>query len=260
MKIFVLAKQVPDPEKFPIGSFKADYRLSRDSFPKTVNPVDKNALELALTFTSSDNVEVLTVGPESAKDAIRDLLSIGAGSASMVCDGSLTGADLLSTASALSGLVKYRGDFDLILCAKQSTDAGNASLPAMVAEMMGIPCVCGAEKVELDGDDVIAHVPSDDGIKVWRVKLPALISVTKNINTPRLPSLRGMTKAMQVNINTYNLAQLGVLLPDIRMTSANIIQVHHLSKEIKTVIIEGETPQVSTKALLDALKERGVLA
>lgn len=260
MKIFVLAKQVPDPEKFPIGTFTTDYRLSRDSFPKTVNPVDKNALELALTLTSGDNIEVLTVGPECAKDAIRELLSIGAGDASMVSDGSLTGADLLSTATALSGLIKYRGDFDLILCAKQSTDAGNASLPAMVAEIMGIPCVLGAEKVEMDGDEVLAHTPTDEGIKVWRVKLPALISVTKNINTPRLPSLRGMTKAMQVNINAYNLAQLGVLLPDIRMTSANIIQVQHLSKEIKTVVIEGETPQVSAKALLDALKERGVLA
>lgn len=260
MKIFVLTKQVPDPEKFPIGTFTTDYRLARDSFPKTVNPVDKNALELALTLTSSENVEALTVGPESAKDALRELLSMGAGEASMVSDGSLTGADLLSTATALAGLIKYRGDFDLILCAKQSTDAGNASLPAIVAEIMGIPCVLGAEKVEFDGDDVIAHVPCDDCLKVWRVKLPALISVTKNINTPRLPSLRGMTKAMQVAISSYNLAQLGVLLPDIRMTSANIIQVQHLSKEVKTVVIEGETPQVSAKALLDALKERGVLA
>lgn len=260
MKIFVLAKQVPDPEKFPIGSFTTDCRLARDSFPKTVNPVDKNALELALTLTQSDNVEVLTVGPESAKDALRELLSIGAAEASMVTDGSLTGADLLSTATALSGLIKYRGDYGLILCAKQSTDAGNASLPAMVAEMMGIPCVIGAEKVEMNGDDVLAYVPSDDGLRIWRVKLPALISVTKNINTPRLPSLRGMTKAMQVNINTYNLSQLTVFLPDIRMTSANIIQTQHLSKEVKTVIIEGETPQVSAKTLLDTLKERGVLA
>ncbi|HNY62058.1 MAG TPA: electron transfer flavoprotein subunit beta, partial [Caldisericia bacterium] len=78
MKIAVCIKQVPDPEKFSAGSFEKDWRLSRDSYPKTTNPVDKNALELALQLAGQDPVEVITVGPEGAKEALREMLSIGA--------------------------------------------------------------------------------------------------------------------------------------------------------------------------------------
>ncbi|HOC80173.1 MAG TPA: hypothetical protein PLK43_01945 [Caldisericia bacterium] len=260
MKIAVCIKQVPDPEKFSAGSFEKDWRLSRDSYPKTTNPVDKNALELALQLAGQDPVEVITVGPEGAKEALREMLSIGASSAVHIKDPALEGADLLSTTIALSAAIKKRGPFDIIICGKQSTDAGNASIPSMLAEMLGLPSSTGCEKVEFVDGKLFAYQPGDLGMVVWKIELPCVLSVTKNINTPRLPSLRGMTKAMQTEIAMYDLQSLGIeSLPEGRLQPGNIIDSKRITREVTTQIFEGETSQVKTAALLMSLREKGLI-
>ena len=118
-----------------------------------------------------------------------------------------------------------------------------------------MPCVLGAEKVEVDGGTILVHVPSESGILVWRVPLPAVISVTKNINIPRLPSLRGMTKAMQTAITVFDLNTLGVELPEQKL---EIISQTPVKKEVKTQIIEGESASEKTQKLINALKESGI--
>ncbi|NTU61345.1 MAG: electron transfer flavoprotein subunit beta, partial [Caldiserica bacterium] len=133
MKIIVCAKQVPDPEKFPVGRYRDDNRLDRDAFPLAVNPIDKNATELALTFAGEDPVRVVTMGPSSAVPAIREILSLGVSSATHICDTALAGADLLKTAKVLAASIKKYGNFDLVVCGKQTTDSMNSSIPAMVA-------------------------------------------------------------------------------------------------------------------------------
>ncbi|NLI40000.1 MAG: electron transfer flavoprotein subunit beta [Caldisericales bacterium] len=260
MKIAVCVKQVPDPEKFSVGSFGKDWRLSRDSYPKTANPVDKNALELALQLSGQDPVEVITMGPENAKEALREMLAIGASSAVHVVDRALEGADLLTTAVVLSATIKKRGPFDMIICGKQSTDAGNASIPSMVAEILGSPSLTGCEKVEFVDGKIFASQPGDLGMVVWKIELPCVLSVTKNINTPRLPSLRGMTRAMQTEIATYGLQDIGIgNLPEGRLQPANMLDSKQIAREVATAIMEGETPQVKAAALLMSLREKGLI-
>jgi len=255
MRINVCVKQVPDPEHFPSGQYDARGFLARGLFQMATNPVDKNACELALALAGDDPVETYTVGPENAKQSLRDLLAMGATGASIVTDPLLEGADLISTALSLAAAMQAKGGFDMVVCGKQSTDAGNGSLPAVLAEMLSVPCVLGAEKVELDGETILVHVPMDGGVFVWRVPLPAVISVTKNINTPRLPSLRGMTKAMQTPIAMFDLDALGIQLP---VKKATIISQTPLKKEVKAQIIEGETTADKVGKLVLALKESGL--
>ncbi len=260
MRILVCVKQVPDPEHFPVGQYTKDMRLARGSFPRTANPVDKNACELALQLAGDDPIEVVTMGPSEAKEALRELLAMGAHEATHVCDPKLEGADIVTTALVLAAAIKKRGTFDLVVCGKQSTDAGNSSVPAVLAEMLDVPCAVGAERVSFEGEVFLAHVPSDRCTTVWRMDLPAVVSVTKNINTPRLPSLRGMTKAINTPINEFDLSTLELDLLDVRLTNCSVVDSKTITKEVSTTIFEGETPQVKAKALIDALRGKGVLA
>jgi electron transfer flavoprotein beta subunit len=256
MKIIVCAKQVPDPEKFPVGRYRDDKRLDRDAFPTTVNPIDKNATELALTYCGDDPVRVLTMGPASAVTAIREILSLGVGSATHVCDPQLAGADLLKTAKVLAAAINKQGAIDLIICGKQTTDSMNSSIPAMIAELLGIPSLLGVESATITDGFLEAKTISDNGLVTWKIQLPAVISVTKNINIPRLPSLRGMTKAMSIPIETLNVIDLGLQLDE---DSISITSQDAMSKQIETVIVEGENPAQKANNLVTLLKDKGVM-
>lgn len=255
MKIIVCAKQVPDPEKFPVGRYRDDKRLDRDAFPFAVNPIDKNATELALTFAGDDPVRVVTMGPSSAVSAIREILSLGVSNATHICDPLLSGADLLRTAKVLTATIKKYGVFDLVVCGKQTTDSMNSSIPAMVAELLGVPSLLGVEEAQIVDGFLEAKTLTDAGLTTWKLQLPAVISVTKNINIPRLPSLRGMTKAMSVPIDALDLTTLDLHLDD---ESLSVLSQEPVSRQIETVIVEGQTAVEKTENLVALLKEKGV--
>lgn len=219
--------------------------------------MDKHAAELALSLAQPQDIEAITMGPESAKEALRDLLAMGVGGACHVQDNLLTGSDLLTTAMSLAAAIKKCGDFDLVICGAKSTDAELGVLPAMLAELLGISSVLGVEKLEALEGEVRASVPSDKGVEVWKVKTPCLVSVTKNINVPRLPSLRGMTKAMQVEIVEYNFSDLEIEMPANRPRF-----MEHVVAESKAEVemIEGETSEEIAGKLFTALKLKGVIS
>lgn len=256
MKIIVCAKQVPDPEKFPVGRYRDDNRLDRDAFPLAVNPIDKNAAELALTFAGDEPVRVLTMGSAGAVSAIREILSLGVSMATHVCDPTLAGADLLKTANVLASAIKKNGAFDLVICGKQATDSMNSSVPAMIAELLGVPSLLGVEQAQIVDGYLVAKTITDTGLATWKIQLPAVISVTKNINIPRLPSLRGMTKAMSVPIEVLNLSELGVQLD---CQTLSIKNIEPISRQIDTVIVEGQNPSEKAESLVMMLKDKGVM-
>ncbi len=257
MKINICVKQVPDPEKFPLGQFTSSGRLIRDSFPKSTNPMDKNASELALNLTDNpDDITVFSMGPESAKEAIRDILAMGAGNGVLVSDPRLEGADLLATASALSHAMKKHGEFDVVLCGVKSTDSEMGILPALLADMLGVPFILGAEKVVIKGKNVFVSVSDDSGVYVWKTNLPCVISVTKNINTPRLPSLRGVNKAMKIDIDQYTVDDLEMDMPENR---PKLLEYEVISSQVNTEFIEGSNPDDIANKLITAIKSKGVL-
>lgn len=256
MKIIICAKQVPDPEKFPVGRYRDDNRLDREAFPLAVNPIDKNAAELALSFAGDEPVRVLTMGPSGAVSAIREILSLGVAAATHVCDPALAGSDLLTTANVLAAAIRKQGGFDLIICGKQTTDSMNSSIPAMIAELLGVPSLLGVEQAQIVDGVLDAKTITDSGMATWKIQLPAVISVTKNINIPRLPSLRGMTKAMSIPIEILSLSDLGVQSDNQTLT---ITRIEPVSRQIDTVIIEGQDPAQKAESLVVMLKDKGVM-
>ena len=158
-----------------------------------MNPYDLYAIETALVLTEKfgGTVEVITMGPPQAKEIISEAICMGAKCGTVLSDRRFAGADVLATAYTLSQGIKKAGDFDLIICGKQTTDGDTAQVGAEVAEFLNLPNVANVLSVKNVADGKITLLASqDDKLADMSVKLPCLISVDGDINTPRLPSFK----------------------------------------------------------------------
>ena len=191
MKILVCVKQVPGSNNVEVDPVTGV--LKRSGIPSKINPYDLYAIETALTLTErfGGTVEALTMGPPQAGAVIRETVCMGAKGGTVLTDRRFAGADVLATAYTLSQGVHKLGSFDLIICGKQTTDGDTAQVGAEMAEYLGLPNVSNVLSVEDMADGRLYLTASlDDKIQTLTVKLPCLISVDGDINTPRLPSYR----------------------------------------------------------------------
>ena len=152
------------------------------------------------------------MAPETGKEVVRKALAMGADDAVLLSDPGCAGSDVWGTAFALAAAIKKYG-FDLVICGSQSTDAGTGELPGALAEYLGVPGLTYARKLELDGTTVRVERETDSGYQKVSGPLPALVSVTKSINEPRYPSLKGIMGAKKKTIAAYALADLGLAQP-----------------------------------------------
>ncbi len=186
-------------------------RLNRNAVENVLNPFDEYAIEEALRLKESagadTTVTIVTMAPSSGVDIVRKALGMGADSAAMLSDDSIGGSDAMATAYVLAQAIKHVG-FDLILTGTQSTDAINSVVPAAVAEHLGIPVLTYAKKLTLKDGAVEIQRETENGY--WRVvaPLPALVSVTKGINEPRYPTLKGIMGAKKKEIAALTLASI----------------------------------------------------
>ena len=211
MNIVVLVKQVPDS-----GSQRAldpsDNTVTRASADNVVNEIDEYAIEEALTVRDAQGggeVTVLTVGPDSATDAIRKALSMGADRAVHVSDEALHGSDAVATSAVLAAALGQL-EYDLILMGATSTDGQMGVMPALLAERLGIPQVSGARKLTVEGSAVKVERQTDGGYWALEAPLPAIVSTWDTINEPRYPSFKGIMAAKKKPVETKTLADLGV--------------------------------------------------
>jgi electron transfer flavoprotein beta subunit len=207
LKIVVTVKQVPDPNSNL--TLEADNTLSREK-EVVLDPGDECGVEEGLQLKEAHGGEVVLVsmGPERAKDAIRKGLSMGADRGILITDPQLAGADALLTARALAAAIKPESA-DLVICATESYDGSTGMVPPMLAELLGIPQVSFAKKVEVDGSNIKVHRQTADGYQVVEVSTPALISVTAGIAEPRYASLKGIMAARSKEIKLIGLGDLG---------------------------------------------------
>lgn len=211
MNIIVCVKQTPDTtaEK----RLGADNRLDRVSVENILNPFDEYAVEEALRIKekSGATVTVLCMGPSTADSAVRKALAMGADSAVLVTDPALAGSDSLGTAYVLAAAIK-KLPFDLILTGMQSTDARTAQVPAAIAEFLDIPALTLASKLDVDLDSAggVARIQrqADGGFVTLEGTLPALVSVSKGINEPRYPGVKGIMQARKKEIKALSAADL----------------------------------------------------
>lgn len=191
MNILVCIKQVPGTSRVEVDPVTGV--LKRDGVASKMNPYDLYGLEVAMSLAEAygGEVKTVTMGPPPAKAIIVESICMGAKCGTVLSDRKFAGADVLATAYTISQGIRRMGDFDLIICGKQTTDGDTAQVGAEVAEYLGIPNVSNVLSVdEVRDGEIFVTASLDDKIVKESIKLPCLISVDGDINTPRLPSYK----------------------------------------------------------------------
>jgi electron transfer flavoprotein beta subunit len=220
MNIVVCVKYVPDAQgdrRFRDG----DHTVDRDGVDGLLSELDEYAVEEALTLAEAGGgtVTVLTMGPARASDALKKALQMGASAAVHVLDDALHGSDAAATSLVLAAAIG-KLEYDLVLTGMASTDGGMGVVPAMLAERLGLPQVTYAGKLELSGQGVRIERDGETDVEIVEAALPAVVSVTDQINDPRYPSFKGIMAAKKKPVQTWSLADLGIPADQVGLSAA----------------------------------------
>jgi electron transfer flavoprotein beta subunit len=261
MNTVVLVKQVPE-----IALVKVDEATNQIELPKgpgTVNPFDEYAVEEALRLREKHGgtVSVMSVGTDRTESALRDCLALGVDDAYLLSDDAFAGSDPQAIARVLAAGLKKLGAFDLILAGKQAIDSDSAQVPGAVAALLNTPQAMFVKKVEsVDGGKAVVHRQTEDGYDVVELTLPAVVSVVKEINEPRLPSLKGKMAAKKKAITKWNAGDIGVDTATVGGNSGSrTVKVTPPSPRPKGEKIEGETPDELADKLFAKLREKQII-
>jgi len=211
LNIVVCIKQVPGTTQVKINPETGT--LIRDGVEAVVNPFDEYAIEEALRIKERVGgvVKVVSMGPPQAETALRSAIAMGADEGYLISDRAFAGSDTWATSYTLSNAIKTLGQFDLIICGKQAIDGDTAQVGPGVAEMLGIPYVAWVRKIdEITDSHMKVERLMEEGYDIIEMPLPGLITVVKEINTPRMASLRGKMKAKSAKINIINASMMNV--------------------------------------------------
>lgn len=205
MNIIVMIKQVPDTSEVKIN--RETNTLIRDGVPSIINPFDMYAIEEALRLREQHGgkVTAVTMGPPQAAEALKAAVAMGVDDVVLVSDRAFAGADTWATSYTLAKGIRKIGNFDLVIAGKQAIDGDTAQVGPETADMLGIPFVAYIRKIEkIEAGKMTVERMMDEGYDVVETSLPALITVVKEINQPRLPSLKGKMKAKNLKVATLN--------------------------------------------------------
>lgn len=213
MKIVVCVKHVPDIQAE--RRFTPEGRVDRGRGDGTVNEVDENALEAAARIAEAAGegeveVVVLTMGPPVALDAVRRGLQLGADRGVLVSDEALAASDVFATARVLAAAVRRIGEVDLVLLGMAALDSLTSLLPAALAEELELPALTIASRLEVANGTARVSRELDELVEVLEAPLPALVSVTDGINSPRLANFKAIMAARSKPVETWSLAELGI--------------------------------------------------
>ena len=213
MKIAVCIKQVPETTEVRINP--ETNTLIREGVASITNPFDEFAVEEALLTKEKygGEVHVLTMGPPQAIEVLKNALAVGSDKVYLLSDKAFAGADTLATAYTLAKAIEKIGAIDLVICGKQAIDGDTAQVGPGIATRLGIPQLTYVSKVrEIDvaNKRIVVERLLENGREVVASSLPALITVVKDINEPRLPSLLGIKKAAKAQIPTWTAKDISV--------------------------------------------------
>jgi len=262
MKILVCVKQVPGSTNVEVDPVTGV--LKRSGIPSKCNPYDLYALETAFSLAErfGGTVETITMGPPQAAEVIREAVCMGAVRGTVLTDRKFAGADVLATAYTLSQGIRGCGEFDLIICGKQTTDGDTAQVGAEVAEYLGLPNVSNVLSVE-DCREGRLYLTAglDDKVLRQSVKLPCLISVDGDINTPRLPSYKIRRTLSDDAVKFLTFADFGDQEERHYGLTGSATQVERIFPPEKTgtkQTLQGDA-QAQADALLGLLQEKKML-
>ena len=262
MNMIVCAKQVPDPEA-PPASFKIDPATNKavppPGVPPVVSPFDEQAVEAALRIKDAKGgkISVITLGTGLIRDVVKKPLSMGADELILLEDPAFSEGDAWSTAYALAMAIKKVGQFDIVFCGRQAADTDAGQVGAAIAEILGLPSVTIAKKVEVtDGKAKVERVTAD-GFEVVEVSLPALITISNELGEPRYATIKGIMAAKRKEPIIWKPADIGA---DPGMIGAagsrsKMLRLFQPVKEGKCEIITGDNEEEAAGNLAKRLVE-----
>jgi electron transfer flavoprotein beta subunit len=214
MNIIVCVKPAPDPKRWDsIQLDPATKALLREGIPSVLGPLDKRALEegLRVRERQGGKVAAMAMAPQSARDNLVEALAMGADEAYLLSDRCFAGSDTWATSLALSRGIRKWGSFDLVICGEWSLDGSTGHVGAQLAEFLGIPNVGRVTAVEsIAGGIIRTKSVVERGTRIVETSLPALITVTRDINTPRFTSLLGVIEAEAKICRVWTSTDLGI--------------------------------------------------
>jgi electron transfer flavoprotein beta subunit len=259
MNIIVCIKQVPETQEVRLDP--ETHTLKREGIKSIINPFDLYAVEEGLRVKDAQGgtVTLITMGPPQAEEALREALGYGADGAVLVSDRAFAGADTWATALTLAKAIDKLGGADLIFTGKQAIDGDTAQVGPMLATIMGLPYVGWARKLTFSGDHTIeVERLLDHGYDAVEVSLPAVVSVVKEINEPRLPSFKAKIKAKKEAIPVWGLADLGLPAEDVGLMGSftQVVKVFPPPPRGESQVWEGDGPELAARTWA-RLKELG---
>lgn len=257
MHIIVCIKQVPNTTNVQIDPVTST--LKREGVESIINPFDEFAIEEAVRLKERTGAKttVITMGPPQAETALRDAIARGIDQGVLVSDRAFAGADTWATSYTLASAIKSLGAFDIILCGKQATDGDTAQVGPGIAEMLDIPHVAYVKKIEdIKPESIKIERMMEDGYDLIEMPLPCLMTVVKEINTPRLPSLKGMMNAKKAVITKLTAQQINALPANIGLTGSptQVMKIFSPPARPGGQVLEG-SPESVAATLVSKLKE-----
>ncbi|MCQ9205227.1 MAG: electron transfer flavoprotein subunit beta/FixA family protein [Omnitrophica bacterium] len=261
MRILVCIKQVPDTTDVKINP--ETNTLIRDGVASIINPFDMYAIEEGVLLKERFGGEVvaITMGPPQAQEALREAISLGVDSVIHLSDRVFAGSDTWATSLILAEAIKKIGDFDLVICGKQASDGDTAQVGPGIATHINLPQATYVRRIDtihLDTSPQIMVVERllEEGYELLELQLPALITVVKDLNTPRLPSLRGKMAARKVEIPTWSNKELNISEDKIGLKGSptQVVKIFTPPQKESGKIFEGDPEEATTK-LVEEIKD-----
>ncbi|HEX8968996.1 MAG TPA: electron transfer flavoprotein subunit beta/FixA family protein [Chloroflexota bacterium] len=258
MDIVVTIKQVPDPD-IPPTHFKVDPAARKVIPPAGVAPVmngyDAHALEAALRLREQlgGKVTVVSLGGDSARDTLKRAIAMGADAAIHVNDPSLNETDSATTAQALAAAIGKLDHVDLVLSGRQASDTDGGQVHLGVARYLGLPAVSPIQKIDDASDESLtAERIVEDGFQRLKIRLPALLGISSEINEPRYPPLKGIMAAGRAQIPVWTAADLGL---DAQSQRVELRRLYVETREARVELVEADSLAEAGARLADKLRE-----
>jgi electron transfer flavoprotein alpha/beta subunit len=264
LKIVVCVKAVPDPkEAHKIKIDPVTKTLMRSDVPLVLNLMDKNAMEAALQLKEQldAHITVLSMGPPPAGNVVKECLALGADHGYLLTDQAFGGADAYATAYTLAQGIEKIGEYDVVLCGMASSDGSTEWVGPQIATVLKIPVVTRVkELVEYGGQWWQVKAGMENGYRLVRVKLPAVLTVSRELNTPRTLSFSGIIKARKKEITAWGINQLGLPEESVgQKGSPTIVSDLDSLTSRRTVEIISGTREEKAEQLVNKLADAGVI-
>ena len=263
MRIVVCVKQVPNPE-IAASQYRVDEQARTVApmagVPLVMSPFDEQAVEAALRVRDAHpaaKVTVVSLGPKRARNVIKHGLAMGADEGVLLADTAFAGSDGYTTALTLTAAIKKIGNVELVLTGRQAADWDSGVVGAGIGELLGVPVISFAQEVRVENGVVHVERVLDDGTEIVEVPLPAVVTVSNELGTPRTPSLRETMRAARKPVAVWSASDLGLAADTVGAAGARRVleRMFIPVKQNRCEFISGDSPEGQAAGLAQRLRE-----